>query len=191
MRSSTPLLIVVGLSALLVSACRRDGESNNAPDAQSADFGEAPAVSAPAVAEPSPRARTVPTPNSAPVKRDSGLSFTDLDKNMDSDVTRDELPMTEMLHQHFNEADTSGDGKLSYAEIERHRMDMTLEPQAFITDGRSIVQMDTNGDGGVSRDELSNNEMLFRHFDEADRDRDGRLSAGEIDSHRSAMASGN
>lgn len=190
MKSSTPLLIVVALSALLVSGCGGDGESNNPPGAPSADMGEAPAVGAPPVAEPTPGARSAPAPNSAPLKRDSGLSFTDLDRNMDSDVTRDELPMTEMLHQHFNEADTSGDGKLSYAEIERHRMDMTLEPQAVITDGRSIFQMDKNGDGGVSHDELWNNEMLFRHFDEADRDRDGKLSAGEIDAHRAAMASG-
>lgn len=189
MKPLIPRLLAIGLSALLVSACGRDEESTNSPRPESADVGETPAVGVPTVAEPFSEARSAPA--SAPVKRDSGLSFTDLDKNMDSDVTRDELPMTEMLHQHFDQADTSQDGKLSYAEIERHRMDMTLEPQAVITDGRSIFQMDKNGDGGVSHNELWNNEMLFRHFDGADRDRDGKLSAGEIDAHRAAMASGN
>ncbi len=191
MKPCTPLLLALALSTLLVSACGRDGESNNSPGAESEDFGEAPDVGVPTVAEPSPVARSPPAPASAPVKPDSGLSFTDLDKNMDSGVTRDELPMSEMLHQHFNEADTSRDGKLSYAEIERHRMDMALEPQAVVTDSRSIFQMDKNGDGGVSHDELWNNEMLFRHFDEADRDQDRILSAGEIDAHRAAMAAGN
>lgn len=174
------------LSTFLLGACDRDRPATGA---------EAPAVAPESVADRVDELAPPPPPprvaGTVPVKPDSGQSFTDLDKNMDSDVTRDELPMTEMLHQHFNEADTNWDGKLSYAEIERHRMDMTLEPQAVITDGRSIVEMDTNGDGGVSRDELSNNEMLFRHFDEADRDRDGKLSAGEIDAHRAAMASGN
>lgn len=175
------------LSALLLGACDRDRPATGA---------DAPGVADEPVATGSDEQVPVPPPRPqvqapVPVKPDSGLSFTDLDKNMDSGVTRDELPTSEMLHQHFNEADTSRDGKLSYAEIERHRMDMTLEPQAVITDGRSIFQMDKNGDGGVSHDELWNNEMLFRHFDEADRDRNGRLSAGEIDAHRAAMAAGN
>lgn len=118
------------------------------------------------------------------------MSFTDLDKNMDSGITRDELATSEMLYQHFNEADTSRDGKLSVAELERHRMDMAMEPQSVVTDGRSVFQMDKNGDGSISHDELWNNEMLYRHFDEADADGDGKLSSAEVEVHRAAMAVG-
>lgn len=173
------------LSAFLLGACDRDRPATGA---------DAPAVAPESVADrgdelaPAPPPPRVPA--TVPVKPDSGQSFTDLDKNMDSGISRDELAPTEMLYQHFNEADSSGDGKLSYAEMERHRADMGMDPQAVIIDGRSVNQMDKNGDGGISRDELWNNEMLFRHFDEADRDGDGRLSAPEVDAHRAAMASG-
>lgn len=191
MKSQIPPRLALVLLTILLSACGRDGKPDSSRGPGSEDYGNASGMSPPPVAEPTPAAR--PTPLSAPtsVNRDSGMSFTDLDKNMDSGVTRDELAIGEMLHQHFNEADTSGDGRLSFAEIERHRMDMTLEPQAVITDGRTIVQMDTNGDGGVALAELWDNEMLHRHFEEADADGDGKLSSDEVDKHRAAMATGN
>lgn len=173
------------LSACLLGACDRD---------RPATVADAPGVAAESVVNRSDEPVPAPPPRArepVAVKPDSGQSFTDLDKNMDSGISRDELAPTEMLYQHFMEADTSGDGTLSYAEMERHRADMGMEPQAVILDGRSAIQMDTDNDGGVARDELWNNEMLYRHFDEADRDRDGKLSAGEIDAHRAAMASGN
>lgn len=187
MNTVNGLLPGIVLCALLLGACDRERPATGA---------DAAGVDAEPFATPSDDLAPIPPARpqeraTVTVKPDSGLSFTDLDKNMDSGISRNELSPTEMLYQHFNEADTSGDGSLSYAEIERHRMDMTLEPQVMITDGRSTFQMDKNGDGGVSRDELWNNEMLYRHFDEADRDQDGKLSAGEIDAHRAAMAAGN
>ncbi|MDQ3039978.1 MAG: EF-hand domain-containing protein [Pseudomonadota bacterium] len=185
MKNIYGLLPGLVLSAFLVSACDRDRPATGA---------DAPGGAADSVADRSDELAPAPPPPrvpvNVPVKPDSGQSFTDLDKNMDSGISRDELARTEMLYQHFNEADSSGDGKLSYAEMERHREDMGMEPQAVITDGRSVNQMDKNGDGGISRDELWNNEMLYRHFDEADKDRDGRLAASEVDAHRAAMASG-
>lgn len=187
MKPWTPLLLALALLTILLPACRRDNAPDSSRSPDSEDVGDAPAVGAPAVAEPVPAARPVGVP---PPVNDSGMSFTDMDKNMDSGITRDELPNSEMLHGHFDEADTSGDGRLSFAEIERHRLDMTKPPQRVVTDGRSIVQMDRNGDGGVSIDELWDNEMLHRHFEEADGDSDGTLSAAEIDAHRAAMATG-
>ncbi|MEJ7746260.1 MAG: hypothetical protein WKF61_05825 [Luteimonas sp.] len=177
------------LSALLLGACDRDRPATgaDAPGVNAEPVGSSATRSDEQAPVPRPRPRMQAT---VPAKPDSGLSFTDLDKNMDSGISREELPITQMLHQHFNEADTSGDGRLSYAEVERHRLDMGMEPQAVITDGRSVNQMDKNGDGGISHDELWNNEMLYRHFDEADKDRDGWLSASEVDAHRAAMASG-
>lgn len=185
MKHSHGLLPFVLLFALILGACDRERDT--------------PSTEAPGIAVDSRvhSVESVPEPAAAsgphavvPSIPDSGKSFTDLDKDMDSGISRTELATTEMLFQHFNEADTSGDGKLSYAEIERHRADMALEPQSVVTDGRTLGQMDKNGDGGVAREELWNNEMLYRHFNEADENQDGLLSAMEIDTHRSAMASG-
>ncbi|MEO6155878.1 MAG: hypothetical protein ABIP16_09160 [Thermomonas sp.] len=189
MNTVTGLLPGLVLCALMLGACSCDRD-RPASDVDATGLDTEPFATPSDEMAPPPPVRPQKR-EAVTVKPDSGQSFTDLDKNMDSGVSRDELSPTEMLYQHFNEADTSHNGVLSYAEIERHRMDMTLEPQVMITDGRSIFQMDKNGDGGVSHDELWNNEMLYRHFDEADRDRDGKLSASEIDAHRTAMGSGN
>lgn len=178
------LLALVLSTTLVMAACDRDPD----PDAESA----ATKADTTAMAEPAPAAtpESEPVRTPAPVVTDSGMSFTDMDKNMDSGVTRDELAETEMLYQHFNEADTNGDGNLSVAEVERHRTDMAGAPKPVMTDGRSFAQMDKNGDDGISHDELSDNEMLYRHFDEADADGDGKLSSAEVDAHRAAMAAG-
>ncbi|MFS8137581.1 MAG: EF-hand domain-containing protein [Thermomonas sp.] len=58
----------------------------------------------------------------------SEMSFADMDKNHDGSVTADELMDTDMLHQHFAVADSNGDGKLSEAEIMKHRADMAAAP---------------------------------------------------------------
>ena len=118
------------------------------------------------------------------------MSFTDMDKNMDSGVTLDELAPTEALHQHFNDADTNNDGQLSLAEIERYRSDMAGAPKPPMTDTRSFAEIDKNADGTITHDELRTEEMLERHFEYADTDHDGSLSAAEVDAHRAAMAAG-
>ncbi len=56
------------------------------------------------------------------------MSFADMDKNRDGGVTHDELMDTDMLDQHFSVADTNSDGKLSDAEIMKHRADMAAAP---------------------------------------------------------------
>lgn len=56
------------------------------------------------------------------------MSFADMDKNHDGGVTHEEMMDTDMLHQHFSVADADGDGKLSEAEIMKHRADMAAAP---------------------------------------------------------------
>jgi hypothetical protein len=51
-------------------------------------------------------------------------SFSSLDKNNDGYLTHKELPSSEMLDQHFAEADANHDGKLSKVEVEQHRAKM-------------------------------------------------------------------
>ncbi len=52
----------------------------------------------------------------------------------------------------------------------------------------SFAEMDKNGDGGVTLDEMSPDEMLYQHFSVADADGDNRLSEAEIMKHRADMA---
>lgn len=126
MKPYIPLLLPVALlAAMSLSACNR-----NPTPATSADTA-APAAVEPAPAEPVP-VEPAPAPMAsapaAPAMADSGMSFTDMDKNKDGGITPDELASTEMLSQHFTQADADGDGKLTQAEVDKHRADMAAMP---------------------------------------------------------------
>ena len=54
--------------------------------------------------------------------------------------------------------------------------------------GKSFSELDANGDGALTIDELPATEMLNQHFVIADNDGDGRLTPTEVDTHRSQMA---
>jgi len=118
MKPNHPLLLTLALSsAIFVTACNRDRDET--PAADTAADQPAPAVE-PAPAPPPP----MPEPAAPAAAVDSGMPFTAMDKNADGGITQDELAPTEMLHQHFTQADTDGDGKLSEAEVDKHRADM-------------------------------------------------------------------
>lgn len=55
-------------------------------------------------------------------------------------------------------------------------------------DGMSFADMDKNGDGGISKDELKAGQMLYDHFSVADADGNGMLSEAEVTKHRADMA---
>jgi len=57
-----------------------------------------------------------------------------------------------------------------------------------VDSGLAFAAMDKNGDGGNSKDELSDTEMLYQHFSAADTDGNGKLSSQEVDTHRAEMA---
>ncbi|MDQ3287588.1 MAG: hypothetical protein M3Q42_04880 [Pseudomonadota bacterium] len=66
---------------------------------------------------------------------------------------------------------------------------VTTTPEATPLDsGMDFTTMDVDADGGVTREELNDTEMLYLHFDVADTDGDGRLSSEEVDAHRASMA---
>ncbi len=52
----------------------------------------------------------------------------------------------------------------------------------------TFAQMDKNGDGSVSMDELAPTDMLHQHFSVADADGNGMLSEAEISKNRADMA---
>jgi hypothetical protein len=61
-------------------------------------------------------------------------------------------------------------------------------PATDASAGMTFEDMDKNGDGGVSPDELPPTDMLYGHFAAADADGNGMLSADEIIKHRADMA---
>ena len=127
-------------SAILFVGCNRDEPE---PVAEPADTAVVPTDTAPAdtATPPADVAATppggtgestapMPTTQPMPTATDSGRGFADLDTNKDGGVTRDELDDTEMLDQHFGDADTDGNGSLSQAEVDAHRAKMTAQPPA-------------------------------------------------------------
>lgn len=112
MKNATLLMLPLAISAsLLLGACDRDKPADPAPVA---------AESAPMPAEAAPAA-----PVADPMPMDN-KSFADMDKNADGGISHDELADSEMLDQHFETADTDKDGKLSSAEVDKHRADMGM-----------------------------------------------------------------
>lgn len=55
-------------------------------------------------------------------------------------------------------------------------------------DEMTFAQMDKNGDGGITQDELAPTDMLSEHFSVADADGNGSLSDSEVAQHRADMA---
>ncbi len=51
----------------------------------------------------------------------SSASFSQMDKNQDGSITRDELSSTDSISSNFSSADTNGDGKLSETEFNAAR----------------------------------------------------------------------
>ena len=122
MKPNNLLMLALAISsAFLVTACNRDRDAAPAADTTAAE-------QAPPAAEPAPAPSPMPEPAAPVAAVDSGMPFDAMDKNADGGIAPDELAPTEMLHQHFAQADTDKDGKLSPAEVEKHRADMAAAP---------------------------------------------------------------
>ncbi|MGH8077947.1 MAG: hypothetical protein ACREPE_11565 [Lysobacter sp.] len=118
MKTNNVLMLTFAISTtLFITSCNRDRVETPATDTVATE--QAPAVA------PAPTPAPVPAP---PAPADSGLPFADMDKNSDGSLAREEMTDTEMLHQHFDQADTDHDGKLSKAEVDKHRADMAATP---------------------------------------------------------------
>lgn len=116
---STALFALLVPSLAMLAACNRTPEADDATTT--------PAVGA--MSEPPP-ADTMPADSMGTMSGMAGdeMSFAAMDKNQDGGVSMDELTAADMLHQHFSVADTDADGKLSDAEVSKHRADMAAAP---------------------------------------------------------------
>lgn len=117
MRTRLLPLAIAMAGTLALAACDRDRDDAYGAEAEPAEVPGLPA-------ETPPPAPTMPEPAAPPV--DSGMTFAEMDRNADGGITRDELDAGEMLNQHFDVADTDGDGVLSQAEVDAHRAEMEM-----------------------------------------------------------------
>lgn len=101
-------------------------------------------------------------------------SFSDMDKNNDKKLSRDEFP-SQMPPQAFDRLDENKDGFVDEAEWGRARGRMGGGNQRF---SESLVKfMDANHDAKVSREEFA---KITQVFDALDKDKSGDLSQEEL-----------
>lgn len=117
---STALYALLVPSLVMLAACDRTPDADDAatPSPAGVTSEPPPADTVPADTMPADSMGTMPGMTG------DEMSFAAMDKNQDGGITQDELTATDMLHQHFSVADADGDGKLSDAEVSKHRADM-------------------------------------------------------------------
>ncbi|MEO6226677.1 MAG: hypothetical protein ABIO61_02320 [Thermomonas sp.] len=135
MNKHTVLLAVLIPGLAVLAGCKgNDADDNVPPVAVTAPADTMPAQPMPADAMPATNMpadgmqadANMPAHDMGAMGKE--MSFADMDKNHDGGVTADELMDSDMLHQHFSTADSNADGKLSEAEIMKHRADMAAMP---------------------------------------------------------------
>jgi len=101
-------------------------------------------------------------------------SFSDMDKNKDKKLARDEFP-SQIPSQVFDRLDENKDGFVDEEEWGRGRSRMGGGGQRF---GEALTKfMDSNADAKVSREEFA---KITQIFDALDKDKSGDLSQEEL-----------
>ena len=109
--------------------------------------------------------------------RGPGAGFARLDTDGDGRISRQEYLA------HFDAVDTNKDGFLSQEEMRAARQ--ALGPRGA---GQGWLRWDADHDGKLSRDEVANAPRLSQLFDQIDTNRDGFLTADELQAAHANLA---
>ena len=111
--------------------------------------------------------------------------FDRLDVNKDEKISKDEAANNPRFSQNFETTDTNKDGGITREELKAFKATQKGSDQRQGSKkehaGEKKAELDTNGDGKISRDEAakSGNERFLNKFDEMDTDKDGFVSKEE------------
>lgn len=108
------------------------------------------------------------------------ISFESLDTDGNGEISRDEVQA--MAQTRFNEADTNADGKLDAAEMVAQANKRTEERVAAM-----IKNLDKDGDGVLSTEEMPHADRGMKMFDVLDADDSGTVSKEEFAEMRDRM----
>jgi Ca2+-binding EF-hand superfamily protein len=117
----------------------------------------------------------------AALARGHQMSFDALDTDGDGRITQAEMDM--LRDARFQDADANQDGTLDASELNARAMARAEERTK-----RMIERMDSDGDGKLSREELSEREgRRGAMFSRADANGDGAITRAEFDDAREKM----
>lgn len=111
--------------------------------------------------------------------------FDRLDLNKDEKISKEEAANNPRFSQNFENVDANKDGGISREELKAFKATQKGSDQRQGSKkehaGEKKAELDTNGDGKISRDEASKsgNERFLNKFDEMDTDKDGFISKEE------------
>lgn len=100
--------------------------------------------------------------------------FEGLDTDGNKAISRDEF--VKYSADRFGKADADGNGSISAAEFNAF-MDQERERRRLMMQERMFKQMDANGDGEISREEMEAH--AAKKFDRMDRNSDGQLNVDD------------
>lgn len=133
-------------------------------------------------AAPSEQAATATAPMAKPNR---AAHVAKLDTNQDGYLSQQEVQGNRKLAARFSQIDTDKDGRLSREELQSAQQ-QAKGGAGKAGKGPAFAKLDANGDQMISRDEAAKVPRLARHFDAADTNRDGQVSADEFAAMRSA-----
>ncbi len=143
-----------------------------------------------AIAQSAPSAPAAADPahghHSANGHHQAGKHFTQLDKNGDGAVSREEAAAHPMLSKGFDMVDTNRDGKLVKDEMQAAGKAMHgMRKQAAEARFKAA---DTDADGALSKAEAETGMLtkVARHFDRVDANKDSRVSLEEFQAMRTS-----
>jgi Ca2+-binding EF-hand superfamily protein len=106
-----------------------------------------------------------------------------LDTNGDGAIDRNEAAKVPRMAEHFDRLDANKDGRISAEERPQRG---GRHGGRHGGKGGGMTQLDRNGDGRFSREELAGRDRVLQQFDTIDRNRDGQLTREEMQAHRQA-----
>lgn len=115
-----------------------------------------------------------------------GGAMAKLDTNGDGAIDRSEAAKAPRMAENFDRLDANKDGRIGADERPQHGGRQGGMHAGKGRGGERMAQLDKNGDGRFSRDELAGHERALQNFTAIDANKDGFLTRDEMKAHHQA-----